>query len=295
MGQRGRNIMGTARVKEYPTGLLEVMDLNGLIDTPIDYGNLTEDQMEGLEYALTQLRDKIRNVIERRFKDRMTFAAIGNQLGVSTARVSDMLQEGIYHLTHDVDNVRYISKGYSVHKQFLENEKKLTHRKRWTKFLQEHPEGVSTRLSEIKFPRYTCVKLDKAGIETLEQLIALVQNEDWYEQIPTSNPAWAQRVIVVLLSIGAIDEDCIGCKIKGNSAKSAPIQVRSHIYKCWKCNDYFQSYRKIRECRNCGYSLRSVWVYEDMEEYYRRREEEMLQEENNMVVAEERHSTPAAE
>lgn len=286
--------MGAARVKEYPIGLLVTMDLNSLIDTPVDYENLTEDQMEGLEYALTRLRDKIRNVIELRFKDGMTYAAIGEQLGVSTARVSDMLQEGIYWLTNDADNVRYVSRGYSVHKRFLEKEKELTHRKRWTKFLQEHPAGTATRLSEIKFPRYTCVKFDKTSIETLEQLVALVQNEDWYEQIPTSNPAWAQRVIVVLLSIGAIDEDCIGCKIKKNNSKSEPIRVRRHIYKCENCHLYFTSYRKIRECRNCGYSLWGVWIYRDMEEYYRRREEEMRQEEHNMVVAEERHSTPAA-
>ncbi|MCC8173960.1 MAG: nucleotidyltransferase family protein [Odoribacter sp.] len=118
-----------------------------------------------------------------------------------------------------------------------------------------------------------------------QQLIALVQNEDWYGQIPTSNPAWAQRVIVVLLSIGAIDEDCIGCKVKKNNSKSEPIQVRGHIYKCENCHIFFKSFRRIDRCRNCGYYLRGAWIYEGMVEYYRRCEKEMLREDKCEVVA----------
>ena len=41
------------RYKEYPANLLEAMKVNEIMGSDLDYENLSEDQMQGLTYALS--------------------------------------------------------------------------------------------------------------------------------------------------------------------------------------------------------------------------------------------------
>ena len=81
----------------YPLNLLKAIEAKKtqfeiIVDT------ITEDQKEGLEYALSQLTERERQILRMRYQERKTLREIGTVIGVTAERIRSQEHHGIYRL-----------------------------------------------------------------------------------------------------------------------------------------------------------------------------------------------------
>ena len=83
--------------EEYPLNLMKAMEaakthFEFIADTP------TKDQIEGLEYALTQLTERERQILFLRYQERKTLREIGEIIGVTLERIRSQESRAIFRL-----------------------------------------------------------------------------------------------------------------------------------------------------------------------------------------------------
>ena len=104
--QRIRN----ALKEPYPRNLLLTINEGPRHTVGIPIENITQDNVDGLLFALTTLSDREQKMIRLRFVERMTYAAIGQVFGISLERSRQLLVRAIRKL-RDPDHLPYIKYG----------------------------------------------------------------------------------------------------------------------------------------------------------------------------------------
>ena len=83
---------GKRTMPPYPDGLISEI---GGISLP-----LNDDQLAGLQHALTTLKDKEQKILKLRFEEGSTWVQVGKQLGISSSRVQQLAARAIRKLQH---------------------------------------------------------------------------------------------------------------------------------------------------------------------------------------------------
>ena len=119
-------------------------------DVPL---TLNEDQMAGLQYAISTLQKREQNVIRQYFEKSLTHKEIGDTAGVSTTRIGQLKMKALRKMRHHTrsDLIRYGLHGRNP----KTNESVAAH-------------AMSPLLQSI---------LTKAGLQTMEQVAMLIRND----------------------------------------------------------------------------------------------------------------------
>ena len=92
---------------EYPKNLLCAVRGSLEADDPTE---LTEDVLAGIQYALSTLKDRERFVIVERYREKRTLRSIGEDIGVKTERVRQIVNKAERNLRHP-RNIAFMTKG----------------------------------------------------------------------------------------------------------------------------------------------------------------------------------------
>lgn len=155
--------------EEYPYNLIST-----IIDESVWELNLptemTEDHLAGLEYAISQLDEREQTIIRMRFEERQTYAQIGEHLGISLNRVSQVARKALRKLYHP-KNLKYYKYGFEGHKvrqaEFEEAERKRAYTDK----------VMETTIYDLDFSVRTFNNLIRAKCEKVSDLIALSEED----------------------------------------------------------------------------------------------------------------------
>ena len=92
---------------EYPKNLLYAVRGAWEDDEPTE---LTPDVLAGIEYALSTLKERERYILVERYKGKRTLRSIGEDIGVKTERVRQIVNKAERNLRHP-RNMAFITKG----------------------------------------------------------------------------------------------------------------------------------------------------------------------------------------
>ena len=83
------------RYNEYPANLLAAMKVNEIMGSDLDYENLSEDQMQGLTYALSALTEREMIVLTENYKEEMSVKAIADMHYLTESRVKGIKRDAL--------------------------------------------------------------------------------------------------------------------------------------------------------------------------------------------------------
>lgn len=155
--------------EEYPYNLIAT-----IIDESVWELNLptemTEDHLAGLEYAISQLDEREQTIIRMRFEERQTYAQIGEHLGISLNRISQVARKALRKLYHP-KNLKYYKYGIEGHKvrqaEFEEAEKQRAYTEK----------VMETTIYDLDFSVRTFNNLIRANCEKVSDLVALSEED----------------------------------------------------------------------------------------------------------------------
>lgn len=68
----------------FPENILEEIRINKVSEKKIEYSELTVDQVKGLQYAVSQMKDRDSMILLCRYEDKMTYKEIGERFSISS-------------------------------------------------------------------------------------------------------------------------------------------------------------------------------------------------------------------
>ena len=155
--------------EEYPYNLIAT-----IIDESVWELNLptelTEDHLAGLEYAILQLDEREQTIIRMRFEERQTYAQIGEHLGISLNRVSQVARKALRKLYHP-RNLKYYKYGLEGHKVRQAEFEEAERQRAYTDKVME------TTIYDLDFSVRTFNNLIRAKCEKVSDLIALSEED----------------------------------------------------------------------------------------------------------------------
>lgn len=138
------------------------------------YIPLSDDQMEGLRAALSDLRDKEKAVVCYRYEDHMILKEIAEKYGVRRERVRQIIAKGIKQLRHP-SRLRYYQNGY---RKTLELEKSRREKIRSGSDREEQIELLSEiGLRDAGFTARTQNCLIRAGLKNMGEIADILYIE----------------------------------------------------------------------------------------------------------------------
>ena len=194
------------RDTEYPANLLAAMKGNESMGSDLDYENLSEDQMQGLTFALSARTEREMIVLTENYKDKMTVKAIANMHYLTESRVKGIKRDALKKIGN-ASYLWFIVLGYKVRYESLERMCRSEEDKYCSRYGITGDEHLFYQnISELKFPCrvYNC--LQKSGIRTVRDLILLVQWGDWSHSIRNFGKKAGEIVLEALNEHGFLPE-----------------------------------------------------------------------------------------
>lgn len=173
---------------EYPKNLLYVVRGALEDDEPTE---LTEDVMAGIQYALSTLKERERYVIIERYREKRTLRSIGEDIGVKTERVRQIINKAERNLRHP-RNIAFMTKGvigYIKKVNAIEYERgyKRGYDEGYEQGMKDAPNGVvkagmsvtlaSLPIEVLDLSIRTFNALKKAGFNTIGDVVPLTYRE----------------------------------------------------------------------------------------------------------------------
>ena len=174
-----------SKVKDWPYGLLEDIFISE--NQSNEPGSIPADRNASVEYAVNLLDEKIAAVLFERYKQGMTFDAIGKLHGVSRKRARQIIEKGLRKLRHP-SVCRYIRFGVSGVLRMEKIEAADTARKRASEqnikkilgdcvekgvTVVEQMDLLDTPVQQLNLSTRSCNGLIRGGCETLGDVLNL--------------------------------------------------------------------------------------------------------------------------
>ena len=153
---------------DYPLNLLKAIeDVKSRFEFMVD--TVTEDQIVGLEYALSQLTERERQILSMRYQERKTLKQIGEVIGVTGERIRSQEHRGIYRLRKP-PLLGYIKYGKAAYEKLID-EKKAKKEKEYNE------RGFNIPLEELDFTVRAFNNLKKIGCDTVADIVDLSEEK----------------------------------------------------------------------------------------------------------------------
>lgn len=144
---------------------------------------ITQDQQDGMEEALSCLDDRKRYVLEKKFRDKCVLRQIANDLEVSRARVQQIIENALKKLRRK-PYATYITVGrktyYNARKEYLEKYDlwKLNLSTRATNCLGRNNIKNINQLCQLSYE--DLMEMKNLGITTAEEIRNKLQSQNLY-------------------------------------------------------------------------------------------------------------------
>ena len=154
--------------EEYPLNLLKAMEAE---KTHFQFSveEITDDKLEGLDYALSELTERERQILFLRYQERKTLKEIGEIIGVTAERIRSQELRAIYRLRKP-PLLGYIKYGKIAFEQRIaarkaEKEKEYNER------------GFNIPLEELDLSVRAFNNLKKIGCDTVADVVDLTEEK----------------------------------------------------------------------------------------------------------------------
>lgn len=162
-----------ARKKNYPANLLAELKINEKTNSQIDYDNLTDDQMAGLEYTLnSQLTEREIIAFGHYYKERLSCRKIAERYEMTEYRIKQIISRALRKISSNPEWFFYIVNGYEAQTEYIQQQLAQEEQK----YCEQH--GIRNKshiyyadLFCMDFPARIYNPLDKAGIKTVRDLL----------------------------------------------------------------------------------------------------------------------------
>ena len=183
---------------QYPQNLLK--DINTDIKNPSD------DQVLGLEFAIGQLKESEQEVIRLRYEQGLTYKAVSEQTGKSSARCGQLVKRALLRLQSS-NRIAWIVEGYQGHlnnlivrseedrRQFIA-EGKLEQ----ADFMTKSPDvldGITSRHAML---------LLNVGISNVGILREVMKGDFWTRSITGIGDTTGKKIVCAMYRAGVIDD-----------------------------------------------------------------------------------------
>lgn len=193
-------------IREYPANLLTRIGVNELLENPIDYLNLTDDQLSGLEWALQDaLTDYERFVILEKYQKKRTWKEVGEECNVSEKCVR-LRGQGAVKKMKNLFYLQYIYQGYEDRTKELTDQ--ISEQEAIFRF-EVLKESELEKLFDgpvecLNFEPRIINALHRNGILDVISLLLTVQWKNWWERKRGIGVELSDRIMKTLNETGLI-------------------------------------------------------------------------------------------
>lgn len=182
------------------------------------YLTLSDDMQKGLDYVLSTLTERERLVIKLRFEDKAIYEIGGKSLNITKERFKQILSKAIRKMANPT-RFNYIKYGLDGYNQILAEQAK--ERKI---ILHKSDEFKKQGIEHLGLSARAYNSLKRAEINSIEQLINLIECNDWHLNIRNLGNKSAQEIIDKLFELSLTNAhkivnsksmpkaDCIDCR-----------------------------------------------------------------------------------
>lgn len=153
-----KEILAIMKNEEYPRNLLSVMqgELDRRVVT-VDVDNLTEDRLQGLEYALSFLDERAQLILQMRYRENKSTAEISEVIGVKSA--GTLANSALFQLTKP-PMLGYIVYGKQTFTDML------------TKYSADiSEEHLNTAIEDLNMSGFAVMELARNGFRALRDIL----------------------------------------------------------------------------------------------------------------------------
>lgn len=158
----------------FPENILEEIRINKVSEKKIEYSELTVDQVKGLRYAVSQMKDRDSMILSCRYEDKMTYKEIGERFSISGERAQQLVAKGLRKLRHPM-RYSYIVWGYDTYNQMLAEKRKQVARLKKEDIEKSGDDILQIDLAALQLSIKTWNILNRIGIHTIGELINVLE------------------------------------------------------------------------------------------------------------------------
>lgn len=168
-----------AKKRSYPANLLEALRINIETKSNINYYDLTDDQKNGLEYALSLLTEREATVFQHYYIDGMTKKAIAERYSITEYMIKKIIDNALRKYRRNKEWLFYISNGYEAHTDFLQQQLQSEEGEYCARCgIADSSHLYYQNISGLNFPARIYNPLSKHGIRTVRDLVIFVCSSD---------------------------------------------------------------------------------------------------------------------
>lgn len=196
---------------EYPASLLKVLKVNDVTRSAIDYRDLTDDQMCGLEYALkNNLTEREAIVIRHYYQENMSMAAIAEKYNLPTNRIKQIIRQAERKFQSNPEWLFYIANGYEAQTEYMQEQLK-TEEKAYceTRGIHDKSHLFYQDIASLGFPTRVLNPLTRAGLKTVRDLVIYIGSSNRIRKIgELSCKLVCDKLVEINLLPAEMEKDC---------------------------------------------------------------------------------------
>lgn len=183
--------------------LLKVVDICAYAGIELNYDNLSEDQVDGLEYAVGKLKNNEREILCLRYGEGMSFRMIGEQKGISATRAGQIHAGAVWKLRQPSYYVWYVE-GLEAH---YTRREACAERVRLRQQTSESTGILERSCMKIGIPYGMYTRLQKAGYGTIGKLQNAMKKSGWQNSVKGVGVKQADIIVCKMMEAGFVRED----------------------------------------------------------------------------------------
>ena len=196
---------------EYPVSLLKVLKVNDVTRSEIDYRDLTDDQMCGLEYALqNNLTEREAIVIRHYYQENMSMTAIAEKYNLPANRIKQIIRQAERKFQSNPEWLFYIANGYEAQTEYMQEQLK-TEEKAYceTRGIHDKSHLFYQDIASLGFPTRVLNPLTRAGLITVRDLVIYIGSSNRIRKIgELSCKLVCDKLVEINLLPAEMEKDC---------------------------------------------------------------------------------------
>ena len=196
---------------EYPVSLLKVLKVNDVTRSEIDYRDLTDDQMCGLEYALqNNLTERESIVIRHYYQENMSMAAIAEKYNLPANRIKQIIRQAERKFQSNPEWLFYIANGYEAQTEYKQEQLKSEEKAYCeTRGIHDKSHLFYQDIASLGFPTRVLNPLTRAGLITVRDLVIYIGSSNRIRKIgELSCKLVCDKLVEINLLPAEMEKDC---------------------------------------------------------------------------------------
>ena len=165
-----------AKKRSYPANILILLHVNEVAQSSIDYDDLTEDQMQGLEYVIqNNLTEREAILWQHFFQEDMSMEAIAEKYDLPVKRIGQIINQSLAKIERNPEWIFYIANGYEAQTEYLQEQLEIEEQKYCEiRGITSEDHLFYQDIAALNFPMRVYNPLTKAGIKTVRDLVIYI-------------------------------------------------------------------------------------------------------------------------